>query len=63
MSLLALAASEELAPLWLPNWGFPLIAAVGFFVLGYATWSFRDVANRHSQKLDRANNTHGTAHS
>ena len=60
MSLLALAASEELAPLWLPNWGFPLIAAIAFFALGYVTWSFRDVANRHAQKLQRAEQAHGT---
>jgi formate-dependent nitrite reductase membrane component NrfD len=60
MSLLALAAAEELAPLWLPSWGFPLIGAIVFFSLGYVCWSFRDVANRHAQKLQRAEQAHGT---
>lgn len=62
MTLLAIAAAEELAPLVLPTWGFPLIGAIAFATLGLVCWSFRDVANRHSQKLDRANDTHGTAH-
>lgn len=60
MSLLALAATEELAPLWLPSWAFPLIGAIGFFALGFICWSFRDVANRHALKVQRAGGTHGT---
>jgi hypothetical protein len=62
MTLLAIAAAEELAPLVLPTWGFPLVAAVVFLTLGVVCWSFRDVANRHTEKLNRANSTHGTAH-
>jgi hypothetical protein len=53
MTFLAIAATEELAPLWLPAWGFPLVAAIGFATLAVVCWSFRDVANRHSQKVDR----------
>jgi hypothetical protein len=60
MTLLALAAAEELAPLWLPNWAFPLIAVVGFVTLALITWSFRDVANRHSEKVERAERARGT---
>jgi hypothetical protein len=62
MTLLAIAAAEELAPLWLPAWGFPLIGVLGFATLGFVCWSFRDVANRHSQKLERANNPRETIH-
>jgi hypothetical protein len=62
MTLLAIAAAEELAPLWLPAWGFPLVGAIGFATLGIVCWSFRDVANRHRQKLGRANNTYETTH-
>ncbi len=36
--------------LFLPVWAFPLIAA-SFFALGaIITFTYRDVANRHSQK-------------
>ena len=29
---------------------FAVIAAAIFTILGFVTWSFRDVANRHSDK-------------
>ena len=52
MSLISvLAAAEPLAPLIMPNWAFPLIAAIIFAFLGIVTWSFRDVANRHSHRI------------
>jgi hypothetical protein len=41
---------EELAPLILPPVAFAGIAAGIFIVLAFVTWSFRDVANRHSDK-------------
>ncbi len=43
-----LAETEELAPLIMPTWAFPLIAALGFLLLAFVTWSYRDVANRQS---------------
>ena len=47
----ALAAhEEELAPLVAPPIVFAGIAAGIFIVLGLVSWSFRDVANRHSAK-------------
>lgn len=56
MSFLSILAQEEhLAPLIMPNWAFPLTGAIIFTILGFVTWSFRDVANRHSQR------THGTS--
>ena len=50
MSLLSLLAVEAPAPLVMPIWAFPLIAASIFTLLGFITWSYRDVANRHSNK-------------
>lgn len=41
---------EELAPLIAPPIVFAGIAAAIFVVLAFVTWSFRDVANRHSDK-------------
>ncbi|MHB1171720.1 MAG: hypothetical protein ACYCZY_04360 [Lacisediminihabitans sp.] len=44
-----------------PTWVFPILAAAVFISLGFVIWSFRDVANRHSQKFTRAR-TDGTEH-
>jgi hypothetical protein len=41
---------EELAPLILPPVAFAGIAAAVFLVLALISWSYRDVANRHSDK-------------
>ena len=48
MSILIVLAEEahELAPLVMPLWAFPLIAAVFFAITLLITWSYRDVANR-----------------
>lgn len=53
MNLLSttLAEVHELAPLALPIWAFPLIAALFFIVTGLITFSYRDVANRHADKV------------
>lgn len=53
MSLLLAAVEEahELAPLLMPPLAFAGVAAVVFIALGVVTYSFRDVANRHSQKF------------
>lgn len=56
LSVVAAAASavaeheEELAPLIMPPLAFAGIAAAVFIVLAFISWSFRDVANRHSDK-------------
>jgi hypothetical protein len=62
MSLLtALAATEELAPLFFPPLVFAAIG-VGFFALvGFLSWSYRDVANRHSNKAS-SDKSHGAGH-
>ena len=61
LTALVTAAEEthELAPLVLPLWAFPLIAAVFFAIAGLVTFSYRDVANRHSHKPDPAGDEHG----
>lgn len=46
-----LAHAEERAPLIMEPWGFALIAAIIFALLGFVTFSFRDVSNRHSDKV------------
>jgi len=49
--ILALAADgEELAPMIAPPWVFAVVAAAIFTILALVSWSFRDVANRHSDK-------------
>ncbi len=67
MSLLAtvLAATEVPAPLFLPNWAFAAIAFAVFLTLAFVSWSFRDVANRHSDKTSRSKaegDSHGAGH-
>ena len=48
---LALAEhEEELAPMIAEPWVFAVIAAAIFTILGFVSWSFRDVANRHGDK-------------
>lgn len=44
-------AESELAPLLMPPLAFAGVTAAVFLVLGLVTWSFRDVANRHSHKF------------
>lgn len=52
MNLLAevVTAVEEhqLAELWLPAYWFAIIPAAIFVIMGFVTFSFRDVANRHA---------------
>lgn len=56
----AVAATEELAPLFLPPLVFAGIAVAFFLLVGFMSWSFRDVANRHSNKT--SNKSHGAGH-
>lgn len=46
----ATETEEHLAPLIMPPLAFAAIAAAIFLVLAIVTWSYRDVANRHSDK-------------
>lgn len=65
MSLIVavLAEAEELAPLLMPPLAFAGVAAVIFTALGFVTWSFRDVANRHSNKISKSgHDSHGAGH-
>jgi len=64
MSLLTLIPAEtheELAELIAPAWVFPAIAAAFFVLIALVTWSFRDVAHRHSDKTSGAD-SHGGHH-
>jgi hypothetical protein len=45
------AAAAE-AQMVAPTWVFALVAATVFIALGAVTWSFRDVSNRHSHKVN-----------
>jgi len=64
MSLLAtvLTETEELAPLIMSPFAFAGIAVAVFVALGFVTWSFRDVANRHSQKTSAGSTSHTAGH-
>jgi len=63
LSLVTLIAEheEELAPLIMPPLAFAGIAIAVFVVLGFVSWSYRDVANRHSDKVPPAG-SHGSHH-
>jgi hypothetical protein len=61
-----LAESEHAMDLAAPIWVFPGVATVVFIALGVVMFSFRDVANRHSEKWAKtpvAEQGHGTADS
>jgi hypothetical protein len=60
VSGLVLAAAEGNA-LPVSSVVFPIIAAGVFALLGVVTWSYRDVANRHSNKTS-GNAPHGSSH-
>ena len=65
MSLLLtlVTETEEKAPLLMPALAFAGIAVGIFLLLGFVTWSFRDVANRHSNKTAKGGDAHhGAGH-
>ena len=64
MTLLTVLAAheEELAPLLMPPLAFAGIAAAIFLTLALVSWSFRDVANRHSGKAPAAGDHHDAGH-
>lgn len=59
-----LAQTEEsLAPLIMPPLGFAAVAVGTFLALALVSWSFRDVANRHSEKwAEPGTDSHGSGH-
>ncbi len=63
MSILAtlVAETEELAPLIMPPLAFAGIAVAVFLLIGFVTWSFRDVSNRHT-KTGKGDAHHGAGH-
>ena len=67
MILLAhvLTETEQPAQLWLPNYVFAIIAFSVFLALGVITWTYRDVANRHNNKVSppsHDDHQHGAGH-
>lgn len=61
VTLLAESEAHELAPLLMPPLAFAGVAVVLFAVLGFVTWSYRDVANRHAHKVSN-DDSHGAGH-
>ncbi|BDZ46575.1 hypothetical protein [Naasia aerilata] len=60
-----LAAAETEHPLPMPPVGFGLTAIAVFAALGIVAWSYRNVANRHSQVSGQRGGDgsgHGTSH-
>lgn len=57
MQVLILAAAGDVA-LPIPTWAFGVIAGVVFTALMLVTFSYRNVANRHSHKNPPADGHH-----
>ena len=54
MNVITTLASEEVVnPLWAPGWVFGVVPLAIFFVLGFVLYTYRDVANRHSHKVNK----------
>lgn len=58
MHVILAAAGEVQLPI--PTWGYGIVAAVVFIVLGLVTHSYRNVANRHSHKTPPADGHNGS---
>jgi hypothetical protein len=55
--------AHELEPLLMSPYAFGAVAFGVFLVMGVVTWSFRDVANRHSEKFGNVgHDSHGAGH-
>lgn len=50
LAAFVIETQEELAPMIAPPIVFAAIAAAVFILLGFITWSFRDVSNRSAKK-------------
>ena len=59
-AIATLVASEESSIL--PPFVYALIAFLVFLSLAFVVWSFRDVANRHTNTRSRSNHGGGTEH-
>lgn len=57
----AAASAEVINELPFPAPMYGLIALIIFIVLGFVTFSFRDVANRHIEKAEAYAREHGAA--
>ena len=57
MQLLILAAGGDIE-LPIPPWAYGVIAGIGFLALMLVTYSYRNVANRHSHKNTPADGHH-----
>jgi uncharacterized protein (DUF2062 family) len=57
-----LAEAEQLKPLIMPPLAFGGIALGAFFVLGFITFTYRDVANRRPRKSSNSHDSHGADH-
>lgn len=53
-----LAEAEVVNPLPFPGVVFGAIAMTVFLLLGFVTWSYRDVANRHDHKDSHSEGHH-----
>jgi heme/copper-type cytochrome/quinol oxidase subunit 2 len=62
LSTIVLAAEEAKIELFFPAWVFPLISVVVFAALAFVVYSYRDVANRHSHKVDGSASGHAADH-
>lgn len=51
-------AAAEAAPGFFDNVIFGIVAFAIFTLLGFVTWSYRDVANRHDHKSGNSNSHH-----
>ncbi|CAB4901001.1 MAG: hypothetical protein F2808_04770 [Actinobacteria bacterium] len=58
MSAVNVLAEAATHPLFLPAWVFGIIAVSIFVFLGFLVFSYRDVANRHANKSDKAGSDH-----
>ena len=64
LTTLLAETSEEHFPIIMPPLAFAAIAFAFFLVMGVVTWSYRDVASRHSHKTDNqaGHDSHGAGH-
>ncbi|MGV9769207.1 hypothetical protein ACWDR7_06970 [Microbacterium sp. NPDC003461] len=61
-ALAVLAETEEPGNVALETLPYGIVAAVVFAALGLVTFSFRNVANRHADKVARAASHEGHGH-
>jgi hypothetical protein len=62
LTLIPLAADEELAPIIMPPLAFAGVAAGVFILLAIVSWSYRDVAHRHNDKTPASSDSASAHH-